>query len=155
MGRKLETLLTIKQLDTPYELTFGRTPNVLSTVKTSTNLTYQDLIRKWKKKHEGIISKTRERIQVEMEGIKRRLNENITRKHPIYKAGDLIKTLNNTKQNRLEPACKGPFEVIDYIDNKNLRIRNKDKIIRIHIDKCMPYFLDPDTDDNAASTSYD
>ena len=36
----------------PYELTLGRTPN----------LTYQDLIRKWKKKHEKIISKTREKI---------------------------------------------------------------------------------------------
>ena len=25
----------------------------------------------------------------------------------------------------------------------------------MHIDQCMPYFPDPDTDDNAASTSYD
>ena len=90
-----------------------------------------------------------------MEKIKRRLDENITRKHPIYKSGDLVKTHNNTKQNKLEPAWKGPFEVIDYIDNNNLRIRNKNKIIRIHIDQCMPYFSDADTDDNAASTSYD
>ena len=138
-----------------YELTFGRTPNIPSTVNTSPNLTYQDLIRKWKKKHGEMISKTRERIQVEMEKTKRRLDENITRKHPIYKAGDLVKTLNNTKQNKLEPAWKGPFEVIDYIDNNNLRIRNKDKIIRIHIDQCMPYFADADPDNNAASTSYD
>ena len=85
--------------------------------------------------NEEIISKTRERIQVEMEKTKRRLDENITRKHPIYKAGDLVKTLNSTKQNKLELAWKGPFEVIDYIDNNNLRIRNKDKIIRIHIDQ--------------------
>ena len=111
----------------PYELTFGRTPNIPSTVKTSFNLTYQDLIRKWKKTHEDIISKTRERIQVEMLKTKWRLDENITKKHPIYKAGDLVKTLNNSKQNKLEPAGKGPFEVIDYIDNNNLRIRNKDK----------------------------
>ena len=46
----------------PYELTFRRTPNIPSTVNTSANLTYEDLIRKWKKKHEEIISKTRERI---------------------------------------------------------------------------------------------
>ena len=90
-----------------------------------------------------------------MEKTKRRLDENIIRKHPIYKAGDLVKTLHNTKQNKLESAWKGPFEVIDYIDNNNLRIRNKDKIIRIHIDQCMPYFSDSDADDNAASTSYD
>ena len=90
-----------------------------------------------------------------MEKTKRRLDENITRKHPIYKAEDLVKTLNYTKRNKIEPALKGPFEVIDYMDNNNLRIRNKDKIIRIHIDQCMPYFPDADTNDNAASTSYD
>ena len=90
-----------------------------------------------------------------MENTKRRIDENITRKHPIYKAVDLVKTLNNTERNKLEPAWKGPFEVIDYIDNNNLGIRNKDMIIRIHINKCMPYFPDIDTDDNAASTSYD
>ena len=84
-----------------------------------------------------------------------RLDENITRNHPIHKAGDLVKRLNNTKHNKLEPAWKGPCKVIDYIDNNNLRIRNKDKIIRIHIDQCMPYFSYADTDDNAASTIYD
>ena len=83
----------------PYELKFGRTPNIRSKVNTLPNLTYQDLIRKWKKKHEEIISKTQERIHVEMKRTKRRLDENITRKHQIYKAEDLIKTLNNTKQN--------------------------------------------------------
>ena len=34
---------------TPYELTFGRNPNVPSTLRISTNLTHQDLITKWKK----------------------------------------------------------------------------------------------------------
>ena len=58
-----------------------------------------------------------------MEKTKRRLDENITRKDPIYKAGDLFKTLNNTKKNKLQPAWNGPFEVIDYIDNNNLKIR--------------------------------
>ena len=87
-----------------YELTFARTPNIPSTVNTSPNLTYQDLIKKWKKEHEEIISTTRERIQLEMEKTKKRLYENITRKHPIYKTGDLVKTLNNTKQHKLEPA---------------------------------------------------
>ena len=85
----------------PYELTFGRTPNIPSKVNTLPNLTHQDLICKWKKKHEEIISNTQERIQVEMKRTKRRHAENITRKHPIYKAGDLVKTLNNTTQNEL------------------------------------------------------
>ena len=125
----------------PYELIFGRTPIIPSTVNTSPNLSYQELIRKWKKKHEEIIFKPRERIQVEMEKTKRRLDEHITRKHLIDEARDLVKTLSNTKQNKLEPAWKCPFGVIDYIDNSNLRIRNKDKIIRIHINQYMPYLF--------------
>ena len=43
----------------PHELTFERAPNIPLTVNTSPNLSYQDLIRKWKKKHEEIISKIR------------------------------------------------------------------------------------------------
>ena len=67
---------------------------------------------------------TRERIQVEMEKTERRLDENIIRKHPIYKAGDFVKKFNNTKQNKLEPAWKGPFEVI-VTWSQALRIRKR------------------------------
>ena len=49
---------------------------------------------------------------------------------------------NNTKQNKLGASWRGPYEVIDYLDNNNVRIRNKDKIIRTHIDQVMPYFTD-------------
>ena len=45
-----------------------------------------------------------------------------------------IKETNYNKQ------WKGLFGVIDYLDNKNLRIKNKDKISRVHIDQCMFYF---------------
>ena len=77
-----------------------------------------------------------------MERTKKRLDEGIVRTHPLYKPGNLVKIFNNTKQNKLEQSWKGPHEVIDYIDNNNLRIRNKDKILRAHIDQCMPYFSD-------------
>ena len=36
----------------PLELTFGRNPNIPSTISTSTTLTHEILIRKWKRKHE-------------------------------------------------------------------------------------------------------
>ena len=129
---------------TPFELTFGRLPNIPSQIENSPNLTHQDLIRKWRKKHEENIRKAKERIQVELEKTKKRLDEGITRTHPLYKPGNLVKILNDTKQNKLEQSWKGPYEVIDYLDNNNLRIRNKDKILRVHIDQCMPYFLDED-----------
>ena len=115
-------------------------PNIPSEIENSPNLTYQDLIRKWKRKHEGNIRKTKERVQIELEKTKKTLDEAIVRTNPLYKPGNLVKILNQTKQNKLELSWKGPYEVIDYLDNNDLRIRNKDKILRVHIDQCMLYF---------------
>ena len=127
---------------TPFELMFGRQPNIPSTIAASPTLTHQELIRKSKHKHEENLKKAKERIEVEMERTKRRLDERIVRRNPVYKSNDLVKIKNNTKQNKLEASWRGPYEMIDYLDNNNLRIRNKDKIIRTHIDQVMPYFTD-------------
>ena len=89
---------------------------------------------------------------MELEKTKKRLDEGITRTHPLYKPGNLVKILNSTKQNKLKQYWKGPYEVIDYLDNNNLRIRNKDKIMRVHINQCMPYFSDEDPDTPDSST---
>ena len=64
-----------------------------------------------------------------------------------------MKILKSTKQNELEHGWKGLSEVIDYLGNNNRRIRNKDKILRVHIYEYMPYFSDviekpDDIDDN-------
>ena len=98
-----------------------------SNVNTLPNLTRQDLIRKWEKMHEENLRKDKEQIQVGKEKTKKRLDEEIVRKHPIYQIGDLVKILDNTKRNKLKQYWKGLYEVIDYTDNNNLRIRNKDK----------------------------
>ena len=127
---------------TPFELMFERKPNILSTIAASPTLTHQELIRKRKHKHEENLKKAKERIEMEMEKTKRRLDESIVRKHLLYKSNDLVKINNNTKQNRLKASWRGPYEVIDYLDNNNLSIRNKNKIIRSHVDQAMPYFVD-------------
>ena len=56
-----------------------------------------------------------------------RLDEDITRKHPIYKAVNLAKTLNNTTQNKSEPAWKGPFEPepVSTLTRTPLNVRTK------------------------------
>ena len=77
-----------------------------------------------------------------MEKTKRRNDESIVKKHPLYKLGNKIKSINNTKQNKLDSSWKGPYEVIEQIDNDNLKIIDKTKITRVHIDQCMPYFSD-------------
>ena len=67
--------------------------------------------------------------------------------------GRMHSTLNNLiKTSKLEQYWKGPYEVIDYLDNNNLRIKNKDKILRVHINQCMPYFSDEDPDTPDRST---
>ena len=127
---------------TPFELMFGREPNIPSMIAVSPTLTHQELIRKWKHKHEENLKKAKERIEVQMEKTERRLGESIVRRHPVYKSKDLVKMKNKIKQNKFEASWRGSYEVIDYLDNNNLRIRNKEKIIKIHIDQVMPCFTD-------------
>ena len=88
----------------------------------------------WKK-----YEKTKECIEVKMEKTKRWLDESIVRRHPVYKSNDLVKIKNKIKQNKLEASWQGPHKVIDYLDNNNLRIRNKVKIIRTYIDQNLFY----------------
>ena len=77
------------------------------------------------------------------------MDDNIVRKHPVYKIGDSVKILNNNKRNKLEQSWKGPYEIIELLENNNVKIRNKERIIRIHLDQCMPYF----TDDHLVNTT--
>ena len=123
----------------PFELKFGRNPNIPSTINTSTTLTHESLIRKWKKKHEENLQKAKERIQLELEKTKRRLDDNIDRRHPVYEIGDSVEILNNSKRNKLEQSWKGPYEIIELLENNNIKIRNKDRIIRIHLGQCIHY----------------
>ena len=83
------------------------------------------------------------------------MDENITRKHPIYKIKDKVKIINNTKKNKLEQSWKGRFEIIDLLDNNNIVIQNKEKILKIHIDQCLPYFSDDSEDDLPATSTND
>ena len=65
----------------------------------------------------------------------RRRDESIVRRHPVYKSNDLLKIKHNTKQNKLKASWRGTTVVIDSLHNNNLKIINKNEIIRTHIDK--------------------
>ena len=60
-----------------------------------------------------------------------------------------MKRLNNSKRNKLEHSSKGPYEIIELLENNNIKIHNNDRIIRMHLDQFMRYFtndhLDNDT----------
>ena len=68
----------------PFEMTFGRNPNIPSTLSLPTELTYDSLLSRWKRRHEENIKKTKERIHMEMEKTKKRIDDKIIRKHPVY-----------------------------------------------------------------------
>lgn len=51
---------------TPFKVTFGRQPNI-----PSTSLIYQDLIKKWKLRHDYNITKLNERIELKKEKAKK------------------------------------------------------------------------------------
>ena len=69
-------------------------------------------------------------------------------KHPVYKTENLDGTLFKNRQNKLEHFWEGLFEDFDYLYNNNFKIRNKEIIIRIHLDQCMPYFANNKVDIN-------
>ena len=60
----------------------------------------------------------------------------------MSKAGDLVKIRNNTKRYQLKPLWKTPYDIIDYLDNNSLIIKNKEKIFSVHIVQALPYFAD-------------
>lgn len=126
----------------PFELTFGREPNLPSTIQQNHSMTYQELIRKWKKRHEINLSRARERISLENEKTKKYLDAKIINHHPLYKVDQLVKVKNNTKTNKLDPSWKGPYKIINVLDNNNLKILTKNKVVQVHIDNVMPYFSD-------------
>ena len=55
---------------------------------------------------------------------------------------DLVKIRNDTKRYQLKPWWNSPSDIIDYFDNNSLIIKNKEKIIRVHIVQALPYFAD-------------
>ena len=64
----------------PFELMFGRNQSIPSALANFLNLTYQDLMKKWKSNHENLLRKAKERAELEMEKTKRRNDESIVKK---------------------------------------------------------------------------
>lgn len=77
-----------------------------------------------------------------MKKTKKYLDAKIINHHPLYKVDQLVKVKNNTKTNKLDPSWKGPYKIINVLDNNNLKILTKNKVVQVHIDNVMPYFSD-------------
>ena len=106
-------------------MTIGRELNIPSNIALPPTLTQHELIKEGKEKHGRNLKVAKERMQMEMEKTKKRLDKSIVQKHSVYKPGDKIKTINKCKTNKLDSSWKGLYTIIDYVDHNNLRIRNK------------------------------
>ena len=101
------------------------------------------------KQYELWIIKAREKIQLQMEKAKKRIDENIVRTQPLYNIGDLVKWKNNNLQHKLEPSWKGPGIIVQIFDNNNVEIKYNNKIFRLHLDQVMPYYVLDEAHDDA------
>ena len=126
----------------PYGVTFGRDPNIPSTIPNSPTLTLQEVIKKLKRKYDVNLEKVKQRMKIGMEKTKKRLDDKIIRKHPLHKEGQYVKRINQSKGNKLDPSWKGPFEIIQVLANNNLIIQARNTTSQIHIYNAMPYFTD-------------
>ena len=101
----------------------------------SPTLTLQEVIKKWKRKHDENLEKAKQRMKIEVEKSKKRLDI-------LYKEGQYVKTINQSKSNKLDPSWKGPFQIIQVSANNNLIIQARNNNSQINIDNTMPYVTD-------------
>ena len=127
----------------PYELVFGRKPN-LPTFHTSTNepiYTYEDYLTELKLKLSHAFDTAHNHILSYKER-----NKNYYDKHArpeTYKVGDQVLLQKETfladKSKKLQPRYEGPYEIIE-IDNPNCTLRYKrNKNLKVHFNRIKHY----------------
>ena len=128
---------------TPYELVFGRKPN-LPSLLTSTNepiYTYEDYVTELKLK----LSHAFDRAHKHIIDYKER-NKNYYDKHArseSYEIGDQVllqkETFSEDKSKKLQPRYEGPYEILE-VQNPNCTIRYKRyKKLKVHFNRIKHY----------------
>lgn len=125
----------------PFQATFGReNANLPSSLATTPNLRYDDLIQMWKLRHEEYLQRAKEKIALQKEKYKQLQDSKIVIPQGIFEPKDKVKFVNNTKSNKLSQSWIGPAEVIERFDNNNYTIKFNDREIRLHANQLMPYY---------------
>ena len=130
---------------TPYELVFGRKPN-LPSLLTSTSepiYTYEDYLTELKLKLSHVFDSARGHIISYKER-----NKTYYDKHArpeTYEVGDKVllhrETFNADKSKKLQPRYEGPYEIVEIIPpNCTLRYK-RNKRLKVHFNRIKPYIF--------------
>jgi hypothetical protein len=125
---------------TPYELVFGRKPNIPSSFQREPEVQYNydnyisDLKRMMQEAHKV----THANLMKKKERNKNYYDKN---KHVIkINVGDKVLITEHNKRNMLSRNWTGPYEIIMIHDNENITIKKGRKDYRIHVNNVKKYF---------------
>ena len=125
----------------PFQLTFGREPNILAMLNTTHLIKYSNFIPRWKNRHEKYLNKARKSISLQKEKCNKQQDARITKPQETYVSGDLVKFMNQAPSNKLSAGWKGPATILEETGNNNYKIIFDNKTRSIHANQLMPYYI--------------
>lgn len=121
----------------PYELTFGKKPNLPNSFKTpKLGTTGEEYLRQLKNHLESQLKRARENILRAKEKHKAIYDDKIIRRVPSYQVGDTVYLINQGRRVKTDPPYIGPFPIVEIISRHNVKVLIKNNRTEIvHIDR--------------------
>ena len=116
----------------PFQLTFGKEPNIPQMLNTTLSIKYSDLTQPWQNRHAKYFNKARERISLQKEKYKKQQDAKIIKPQETYVSGDLVEFINQAPSNKLSPSWRGPATILEEIGNNNYKIIFDNKTQSVH-----------------------
>ena len=123
---------------TPFELTFGRTANMPSTIATTPTITQEQLFKLWKTRHDNYIKKARETTERNKQRYFRDQQRKIIKTQAVFNQNDLVLLHNDHKAHKLDHEWLGPFRILE-ANTPNYTIDFKGKPTRVHGNRLKVY----------------
>ena len=111
---------------TPFELTFGRTANMPSTIATTPTITQKQLFKLWKTRHDNYIKRARETTERNKQRYFRDQQRKIIKTQAIFNQNDLVLLHNDHKAHKLDHEWLEPFRILE-ANTRNYTINFKGK----------------------------
>lgn len=124
----------------PFELTFGRKANLPSMLATTPSLKYEDLISLWKTRHEKYLRQAKEKIEKSKQKYKEKQDSKIVIPQHIFEPGDLVLIHNESKQNKLSKEWKGPFPIVEKLNNSDYFVLIKGERYLTHANRLKAFY---------------
>lgn len=123
---------------TPFELTFEREANMPSAIATTSSLTYKELFKLWKLRHQEHLDKAKLIINKNKERYKREQDRKIKIKS-VYKEGDLVLLHNDHRSYKLSREWLRPYKIIEIKTSNYLLEINSKRAMLVHGNRIKPY----------------